>query len=43
MGKWKTAEIILQAVSSLIAAVKAIMKFIEYIIWLRKKPANSAA
>jgi len=43
MGKWKTVEIVLLAISTLIAAIKATMKFIEYIIKLRNRPSNSTA
>jgi len=43
MNKLKLIELILSAVSALIAAAKSVIKFIGYIIKLRDKPDASAA
>jgi len=40
MNKWKVIELVLLAISSLISAVKGIIKFIQYIDKLRKRPAT---
>jgi len=41
MSKWKIAELILAAVSTLIAAARALLKFIGLIGKLRTKPAEA--
>ena len=43
MGKFKIADIILSAVSALVAAVKAIIKLIGCITRLKKESAGSTA
>lgn len=40
MNKFKLAELIALAISALAAAAKAIIKFIDYLGKIRKKPAN---
>ena len=43
MGKWKAAEIVLSAISALVAAAKATMKFIGCIKKLKHQPAAGTA
>jgi hypothetical protein len=41
MGKLKIAEMVLLAISALVTVAKGVIKFIEYIIKLRKKTASA--
>jgi len=43
MSKLKVVEILVNAIAALVAAVKSTVKFIDYIVKLRNKPATSAA
>jgi hypothetical protein len=43
MGKWKIVEIVLSAISALVSAAKAVMKFIDQIGKLKKEPAKNTA
>ncbi len=38
MNNWKIAEIVLLAVSYLLAAAKSVMSFIDYVDKLKKEP-----
>ena len=43
MDKWKIADMVLSAISALVAAAKATMKFINYIKRLRHQPVAGTA
>ena len=41
MAKLKVIELVMLAISAAVAAVKSVIKFIDYIVSARPKPAES--